>query len=918
VIWGRLVDMFRRRRLDADLASQLAHHLDGLEAEARAQGQSADDARAAARRAMGGLTQVRDAYRDQLTIPVIDALWADIRYAVRAIRHNPTFTVVVVVTLALGIGANTAVFSVLDSVVLKPLSYPRPEELVALRLIAPGATGSTSSSDGLNLSPSMYFTYAENNRVFDSLGVWIATNGTVTGVADPEPVRAIGVSDGVLQALNVPPAAGRWLLAEDQLGPPRPPPSLLRAYSKVMLSYGYWQRRFAGDPSVVGRTIIVDARPKEIVGVTPRGFRIVNTDADLYFPIAFDRGRIALTAGGTGGGFGYQSIARLRPGVTIAQANADVARMVPIWMNAWTGGPGTSPREYETWRIAPALRPLKEEVVGGVTDVLWVVMATIGLVMLIACANVANLLLVRAEVRQRELAVRAALGAGRGRIIRSLLVESMLLGLMGGVLGVGLAYAGVRLLLAIGPANLPRLSEIALDSRTFAFTALLSLLSSALFGLIPALKYTGPGIAAALGSFGRSASVSRERHRVRGVLVVVQVAIAFVLLVSAGLMIRTFESLRTVEPGFTEPEHLQVLRMFVAASISADAAGVTRLQNDLQDKLSSIPGVTSAAFGSAMPMEGYGPNLGVVNFGAIRTDDRRDSGSDTPPVRLFKYVSPGFFRTAGTRLVAGRDITWTEVYGLRPLVLISENLARELWGTPAAAVGRRVRQDESMPWHEVIGVVQDVREDGLYRPAPRIVYWASMSGYIGFGSGTNAIRGVTFVVRTERPGTEGFLNQLRQAVWSVNSSLPVSPRTMREVYDQSLAPTSFTLVMLAIAASMALLLGIVGIYGVISYTVTQRRREIGIRAALGAQQRELKGMFVRHALALAGIGVVIGLGVAAGLTRLMSTLLYGITPLDPVTYVAVPLVLVTATVLASYLPARRAATVDPVEALRVE
>ena len=278
---------------------------------------------------------------------------------------------------------------------------------------------------------------------------------------------------------------------------------------------------------------------------------------------------------------------------------------------------------------------------------------------------------------------------------------------------------------------------------------------------------------------------------------------------------------------------------------------MTRLQNDIQDKLSSIPGVTSAAFGSAMPMEGYGPNLGVVNFGAIRAEDRRDSGSDTPPVRLFKYVSPGFFRTAGTRLVAGRDITWTEVYGLRPLVLISENLARELWGTPAAAVGKRVRQDAGMPWHEVIGVVQDVRENGLYQPAPAIVYWASMSAYIGCGSGTNAIRGVTFVVRSERAGTEGFLNQLRQAVWSVNSSLPVSPRTMREVYDQSLARTSFTLVMLAIAASMALLLGVVGIYGVISYAVSQRRREIGIRAALGAQQGELKRMFVRHGLALA-------------------------------------------------------------------
>jgi predicted permease len=343
------------------------------------------------------------------------------------------------------------------------------------------------------------------------------------------------------------------------------------------------------------------------------------------------------------------------------------------------------------------------------------------------------------------------------------------------------------------------------------------------------------------------------------------------------------------------------------------------MEEAIQDKLSSIPGVTSAAFGSAMPLEGYGPNLGVMNFGAIRTDDQRDSGSDTPPVRLFKYVSPGFFRTAGTRLIAGREITWTEVYGLRPLVVISENLARELWGTPAAAVGKRLRQDPSMPWHEVIGVVQDVHENALYEPAPPIVYWPTMSAFLnGTPERPSAIRGVTFIIRSERTGTEGFQNELRQAVWSVNANLPVSPRTMRDVYDQSLAQTSFTLVMLAIAASMALLLGVVGIYGVISYTVSQRRREIGIRAALGAQRGELKRMFVRHALVLAGIGVLIGLGAAAGLTRLMSSLLYGITPLDPVTYVAVPLVLVTATVLASYLPARRAASVEPVEALRAE
>jgi predicted permease len=849
-------------------------------------------------------------------IGFLESLSGDLLYALRAVRHNLTFTAVVVLTLAVGIGANTAVFSVLNSVLLKPLSYPRSEELMALRHVAPGAGGS-GASGALNLSPSMFLTYSEQNRTFQSLGVWTTTISSV-GLTEPEQVRVVVVSDGVLQALDVPPAIGHWLSAADQLGPTRPLPSIFKLMTTVMLGHGLWQRRFGSDPLVVGRTIMIDARPMLVVGVMPRNFRIGDTEPDVIWPAGFDRERLTL-AGSSAATFNYQAVARLKPGVTIEQANADVERMIPIWMRSWSDGPGTTPQMYESWKLAPALRSLKNDVVGGVADMLWVVMATIGLVMLIACANVANLLLVRAEVRQRELAVRAALGAARGRIVRSLLVESVLLGLIGGAVGTGLAYGGLRVLVALGPTNLPRLNEISLDGRTFAFTVVLSVLSSVLFGLIPALKHTGPRISAALASLGRAASVSRDRLHARSVLIVVQVAIALVLLVSAGLMIRTFDAMRSVQPGFTDPEHLQIMRMLFAASVATDAERTTRLQNDIQDKLSAVPGVTSAAFGSAMPMEGFASNLGVVNSGVVRPDDRLDQTSETPPPRLFKYASPGFFKTAGTRVIAGREITWTEVYGLRPVVVISENLARELWGTAVAAVGKHLRLRSDPLGHEVIGVVQDVRENGVDQPAPATVYWPTMSSYLNRSvAGPTTIRQVTFVVRSTRAGTEGVLNQVRQAVWSVNPSLSVAPRTMRDVYDHSLARTSFTLVMLAIAASMALLLGVVGIYGVISYTVTQRRREIGIRAALGAQQGELRGMFVRHGLALAGIGVVIGLGAAAGLTRLMSTLLYGITPLDPVTYVAVPLVLVTATVLASYLPARRAASVDPVEALRSE
>lgn len=894
--WGRF---FRRARWDRERLEEIESYLQIEMDENVARGMKHADAHAAARRKIGNTTLIREEIYRMNTIGFLDTLVRDIRYALRTLRHNPTFAMAALITLAIGIGANTAVFSVINSVLLKPLRYPHAGRLVAIRQIAPGAVGLASFSDGLRLSPSMYFTYAEQNRTFQCLGVWITGTANVTGLAEPEQVRTIDVSDGVLQALQVPPAAGRWLSAADQIA---------QGAQRVMLSYGYWQRRFAGDPSAIGRNITVDSRPREIVGVMPGGFRFLNAEFDLILPLAFNRGKLILA------GFGYQGIGRLKPGITIAQADADIARMLPIWMDSWSNGPGTNSRFYETWRITPAIRPLKEEVVGNISSTLWVVMATIAIVMLIACANVANLLLVRVEARQQELAIRAALGAGQGRIVHELLVESVLLGLLGGALGVALAYEGLRLLIAIGPTNMPRLDEIAIDARTLAFTVILSLFSALLFGLIPALKYTSPRISVALRSSGRTSSESRHRHRTRNVLVVGQIALALLLLVSAGLMIRTFEALRTVEPGFTDPEHLQTIRISIPASLVAEPQRVTRIQNDIVDQLAAIPSVTSVGFASEMPMEGFESDWDV-----IAAEDKSYSAGEVLPLRLYKNVSPAFFHAAGTRIVAGRELTWTDVYDLRPVALVSENLARELWGAPSAAVGKRVREFPKMPWHEVIGVVEDVHESGVQEKAPEIVYWPSMMENL-YGPGPlAAMRTVTFVVRSKRAGTEPFLKQVRQAVWSVNSNLPLaSVRTMRDIYEQSLARSSFTLVMLAIAGGMALVLGLIGIYGVISYAVSQRRREMGIRLALGAQQSELRRMFVRSGLALSGIGVAIGLGISMGLMRLMKSLLFGISPLDPLTYVTVPIMLVIAAVLASYMPARRAATVDPVETLRAE
>jgi predicted permease len=894
-----LKQLFSRRHRYNDLSDEIQQHLDEKIEELVASGMSKKEATAAARCEFGNVTLLEEDSREVWRWPSLENFLLDVHYGLRMLRRNPVFTTVGLLTIAIGIGANAAVFSVVNSVLLKPLNYPKSEELVSLHQIAPGAAGLADFENGLFLSPSMYFTYAEHNQSFQSLGVWDTGAASVTGLAEPEQVRTIDVSDGVLQALDVPPEVGRWFTPADQI--PRGP-------ERVMLSYGYWQRRFGGDRTVIGRNLMVDSRPREIVGVMPQGFRLVDADFDVIVPLAFDRGKLILA------GFGFHGIARLKPGSNITEANADLTRMLPIWMDSWSNGPGSNPHIYETWKITPMIRSLKQEVIGNVSELLWVVAGTIGLVMLIACANVTNLLLVRVESRQQELAVRSALGAGWGRIVQGLLVESVMLGLLGGALGVGLAYAGVRFLVATGPANLPRLSEISIDLWTLGFTLLLSVMSGLLFGLIPALKYAGPRTSLALRSAGRSISVSRERHRARNMLVVGQVAIALVLLVSSGLMIRTFQALRTVEPGFTDAQHLQLMRISIPISLVADPQRVTRIQNDIVDKLAAIPGVKSAGFVSEMPMEGFDSD-----WDEIFAEDKVYSEDVIAPLRLYKYVSPGFLQTAGTRLVAGRELTWSEVYGLRSVVMVSESLAREMWGSPSAAIGKRLREFSKMPWHEVIGVIQDVREKGVQEKAPEIVYWPPLMENL-FGPGpAGAVRTVTFAIRSDRAGTDTFLNEVRQGVWSVNSNFPLaSVRTMGDVYGKSVARTSFTLVMLGIAGAMAMALGIIGIYGVISYTVSQRKREIGIRLALGAQSEDVVQMVLKQGATMALVGVAIGIVAALGLTRLMTSVLFGVTAHDPLTFGLVATLLMFVALLACYIPARRAMKVDPIVALRYE
>jgi predicted permease len=474
------------------------------------------------------------------------------------------------------------------------------------------------------------------------------------------------------------------------------------------------------------------------------------------------------------------------------------------------------------------------------------------------------------------------------------------------------AYGALGLLLAMNPARLPRLAEITIDGPVLLFTLGVSVLAGLLFGIIPVIKFAGPHLANALRGGGRTLSQSRERHRARSVLVVVQVALAMVLLVCSGLMIRTFQALRNVQPGFTHPDEVQTLRISIPGAQVQDDSAAVRMEQAILDKLEAIPGVASVGMTSIVPMDGSGWH------DPIYAEDHVYTESQVPALRRFKFVSPGLLKTMGNTLVAGRDFTWVDVYDKRPVALVSENLARDLWHDPGAAIGKRIREGSKSPWREVVGVVNDERDDGVNVTAPAIAYWpVLMDNFAGNTSFT--MRSMAYMIRSGRTGSEGFLKEVQQAVWSVNPNLPLANvRILREIYDKSMARTSFTLVMLGIAGAMALLLGVVGIYGVISYSVSQRTREIGIRMALGARTNELTRMFVRQGLLLSGIGIVFGLAAAAGLTRLMSSLLFGVNTVDPVTYGVVAVGLVGAAVLASFVPALRAAAVDPVEALRAE
>jgi putative ABC transport system permease protein len=814
------------------------------------------------------------------------------RHALRRLVKTPVFSLTAAITLGAAIGANALIFSVVNGVLLKPLPFAEPERLVGVWHVAPGITAGP-----VNQAPSTYFTYREAGRVFEDIGLWDDGSVTITGRGAPEQVESLTVTDGTLPLLRVTPVLGRTFTQQDDLpgGP-----------ATALLSHPYWQRAFNGNSGAVGQQVLINGSPHEVIGVLPASFRFLRYDPAVVVPFRFDRAKVAV------GNFSYQGVARLKPGVTREQANADIARLIPTLVDRFPVPPGFRREMFDDLKLGPLVRPLEADVIGDLARTLWILFGTVGIVLIVACANVANLFLVRAEGRQQELAVRMALGAGATRVARELLTESVLLGVIGGALGIGLAYAGIRLLVFLQPARLPRLQEIAIDPVVLLFTLALSFVAGLLFGLVPVLKYARPALAHALKDSSRGSSEGRERHRARNTLVVAQVALAVVLLVGSGLMIRTFVAMRNVPPGFVNPQDVLNMRIAIPTAVVSDPAQVARTYERIVRQLETIPGVQSVGVSSAITMDGN------RSMDPIFVEDFPRSDGNLPPMRTFKFIGERYFETMGNPIIAGRAITWSDIHNTHPVVVVSENFARAYWGDPAKALGRRVRQNPKNPWREIVGVAGNERHNGVTQDAPTIVYWPLLIKEF-WENPMFVQRGLGYVIRTSRLQDSGFMREVQQAVWSVNANLPLARvRTLQQIYNESMAQTSFTLVILGIASAVTLLLGIVGIYGVIAYVIAQRRREVGIRMALGARAGDVQRMFVTTGMLVTGIGVVAGVAAALATMRLMSAVLFGVSPFDPLTYVLVGGGLAMVALVATWIPARQATAVDPAIALRAE
>jgi len=805
----------------------------------------------------------------------------ELRYGARMLARSPGFTIVAVLTLALGIGANTAIFSVVNGVLLAPLPYPGASRLISVYQ-------KTADGNYNAFSTPNFLAWRDQVRAFEQFGAIRPAAFSLSGGDQPERLIGANVSAGIFPLLDINPILGRVFLdEEDQPG----------GRSVVILSYGFWQRRFGGDPNVLGKPLTLNGTSYTVVGVMPRGFKLPQGDHELWAPLQLNPADVNGASRGIHWIFG---LARLRPGITPEQAQKEADN------SAHRLG-----QEYPQTDAGQGLLlvPLIDDLVGNIRPVLWILLGAVGLVLLIACANVANLLLARASVRQREIAVRVALGASRARTVCQLLTESFLLSALGGTIGLVIAFRSVPALVRLAPAaSIPRAGDIAIDGKVLVFTLIMTLVTGLVFGAVPALQASKCDLNETLKQSGRSSGSNLRHRRVRSGLVVSEVAVAVMLLVGAVLLLRSFVSLRHVDPGFN-PRHLLSLQLSVPRSKSSGEQ-LADFRRHVVERVAALPGVASAALTRDLPLNGVDPSL----FFSI--EGRAPVAPGKEPVARWRMTTPGYFRTMGIPLLSGRDFTDQDTPTSDGVAIISQAMARQYW-PHEDPIGKVIRPGYPgvSKLCTIVGVVGDVRQWLAIDEPPTAYYPYSQIpaslGPIIFGR-------MSLVVRAASDPSS-LANAIRQEIHSIDSDAPVyQVSTMDQLLADAAASTRFQMVLLGIFAAVGLLLAAVGIYGLISYSVTQRTREIGVRMALGAGRSDVLRMVVRQGVILSLIGVGAGLAAALGLTHLMSSLLYGVAPTDLATFAFVPFALIAVAVLASYIPARRATTVDPMVALRYE
>jgi predicted permease len=891
----RLRDRLRRGRLADELDRELRFHQSMLEREHRSRGLSPADAASAARRELGNRTAIHEGSRDMWSFAWLEDPMLDLRYGIRALRRTPAFTIVAVLTLALGIGATAASFAVVNGVLLKPLPYGNPDRLVgAWHDLPPLNTSHVPQTLG------SYFTYQRLARTIDGIAVYLPGSVNVAepgSSTEPQRVTSAQISAGLIPLMQVSPLRGRAFTEAEDL--PNGP-------AVVIISEAMWRGRFGSDPDVLHRTIFVNGRSRQIVGVLPATFRFPSATTALWFPIALDPASQAT------GGFNYNAVARLKRGVSVADAERDFAavlkrmpEMFPLVV------PGVATKMLiEQAQPKPVLIPLKEDLTGSISSALWVVAAASALILLVACANVTNLILVRVDGRQRELAVREALGAGRARVMVHFLAESVVLASLGSVMGLAIAWVAVRALVTAGPADIPRLAELGIDPPTVAFTIAIAVLVALGCTAIPVLRIGRADLSKSLREGGRGGTAGRVRHRVRGALVAAQMAMALVVLAGSGLLVRTFQHLSSVKPGFN-PEHVATFWISLPPARYPNDTAEVRFYSQLTDRVAKLPGAQVVGLTSRVPLNPNG-----ADWNPYYPENDASFANKLPPLEIFSAINGDYFRALEIPVIAGRTFAGLDAQRSDEAV-ISRRVAEIFYhdSTGASAIGKRFRSLPTGPWYTVIGVVGDARDSSLAAPASPSVYFPEEPDINPNGQ---TARTMALVIRT--PGDPlAITNSVRSVVRELDPTLPIfDVASMTTVFTASMEQLRFIMLILGAAAAVTLVLGAIGLYGVMAYVVTLRTRELGVRVALGQQPGAVAAMMTRQGLALAGAGLLGGLVAFALIARFLRSLLSGVAPGDPVALIAASLILLAIAALATWIPARRAARVDPAEALRAE